>query len=267
MNYPFFSRNGEILPAGLAAVGLDNVAYSYGYGVYETIRVSKSKANFLDQHAERLMESARIIGLEHGFTNDQVANFVEDLVAKNKIEACNIKVLLVGGRTARDATLYVICLNPLFPDRKLYRTGVHTICYNYEREFPHAKSLNMLSSYLAYRDASKAGAYDALLISKKGNILEGTRTNFFALKDKTIYSPPSDQILLGVTRDNVLKVATKAGFTVVEQDLPLKEIQTYDSIFLTSTSTKIMPIKTIDKMSWELPNQNLSHLMQAFDQA
>jgi branched-subunit amino acid aminotransferase/4-amino-4-deoxychorismate lyase len=262
-SYKFFSLNGEILPIEGAVVPVEDVEYSYGFGVYETIRAHKGQALFLKEHCQRLMESAWIIGLEHDLTVDSVSRHVNELLKKNNVDVANIKILLIGGQPAN---LYILCLNPLFPDRKLYKNGAQTITQHYERPYPHAKTLNMLPSYLAFREAKKVGAYDALAINRDANITEGTRTNFFAIKGRTIYSPPEDQILLGVTRDHVLKVAENGGFKIVEQDLPLSEIAQFDGAFLTSTSSKIMPIKSIDDFSWQTVPNELKELMSTFDQ-
>lgn len=265
MPFDYFSQNGEIKPAAEALIPLSNVEYSYGFGVYENIRVTKGIIHFLTDHCTRLMESARIIALDHSFKPEIIYKSVEELVAKNQVEACNIKILLIGGLDKGAASLYVICLNPLFPDRKLYKTGAHTITYKYERMFPHAKTLSMLPSYLAYRQAKHAGAYDALLINRHGHITEGTRTNFFAIKDQTIFSPPSDEILLGVTRDHVLQVAQDTGFEIVEQDIPLANISQYDGAFITSTSSKIMPLHSIDNLSLPGIPLVLKDLILAFE--
>jgi branched-chain amino acid aminotransferase len=262
MAFKFFSYNGEILPADQAVVPLNSVEYSYGFGVYETIRVNKGEALFLKEHCQRLMESAKIINLEHGFTFESVSKAVNDLVEKNQADTCNIKILLIGGQAP---DLYILSLNPLFPDRKLYKQGAHTITQHYERPFPHAKTLNMLPSYLAYREAKKAGAYDALAVNRDGNITEGTRTNFFALKGKTIYSPPEKDILLGVTRDNVLKVARQNRFKIAEKDFPLKDIAQYEGVFLTSTSSKLMPVTSVDDHTWPQIAPAIKELMAAFD--
>ncbi len=254
MAFDFFSKNYEIMPVEQANILLSDVAYSYGYGVYETIRVTAGEAKFLRDHLDRLFGSAEIIGLEHNFGKSQISETINTLISKNRVDACNLKVLLIGGRASADANLYVICLNPLFPDRKLYKKGVHCTTYEYERLFPHAKTLNMLPSYLAYRDAQKAEAYDALLIDRAGNIIEGTRTNFFAIQDRTIYSPPEDRILLGVTRAKMLEAAQKAGFSLEYRDLQFSQIAQYDNVFLTSTSSKVMPIKSINQTEWQLKN-------------
>lgn len=263
--YPYFLLNSDLRSIAEARVPLSRVEYSYGFGVYENIRVTKGKLYFADEHCTRLMESARIIGLEHRFTSNEILKGLDRLIAKNQADSCNIKILLIGGNTAAEATLYALCLNPLFPDRKLYKTGAKAITYKYERLFPHAKSLNMLPSYLAYREARRADAYDALLINRQGCITEGTRTNFFALKDQTIYSPPESEILLGVTRDKLLQVARQAGFEIKEKELPLTEIDRYDYAFITSTSSKIMPLRSIDEYEWPEIPEALKKLMTAFD--
>lgn len=265
MAYTYFSRNGEILPIGQATVSLGDIHYAYGFGVYETVRVSRGKGRFIEAHCRRLMGSAKIIGLEHTFSSEFVIKSVKHLISKNEVENCNIKILLLGGPLPEKAALNILCLNPHYPDRKLYKQGAHTITTKLERLFPHAKTLNMLPSYLANREAKAAGAYEALLINRDGYIKEGTSTNFFALKGRTIFTPPEADILLGVTRENVLNFARKNGFKVEEKELELAGITKYDNLFLTSTSAKIMPIKSIDNQIWEQITPELKELMRLFD--
>lgn len=265
MEYAYLSRNGELLLASEAAVPLSCIEYQYGFGVYESLRIVAGVPYFLSEHVARLMRSAQIIGLEHTLTPEQVAQYVRALVAKNEVAACNIKILLIGATKPEDATLYIQCLNPLYPDKKLYRDGAHTVSLEYERAFPQAKTLNMLRSYLAYRKARGAGAYDALLTDREGNVTEGTRTNFFTLKGKTLYSPPEAKILPGVTRKAVLRVAAKQGYAIEERDIALAGIGEYDGAFLTSTSAKIMPIKSVDEQVLAPMPDALRALMSEYD--
>ncbi len=266
MSYQYFSHNGQVLPIDQAIVPLSNIEYAYGFGVYETIRVSNGSPHFLAEHCQRLMRSAEAIGLEHAFSPPIVTENIVDLIKANKVVSCNLKIMLIGGASKDTANLYIMCLNPLFPDRKLYKTGVHCTTYSHERPFPHAKTLNMLPSYIAYRQAKATGAYDALLINNCGCITEGTRTNFFAIKDRTIFSPPEDEILLGVMRSAVLKVARDNNFTIEEKAIKLSDIQEYDGALLTSTSSKIMPLRSINNHSWESIPPTLQELMKTFDQ-
>ncbi|MEY4747571.1 MAG: putative branched-chain-amino-acid aminotransferase IlvE [Candidatus Parcubacteria bacterium] len=265
MEFRYFSRNGELRPIAEADISLANIEYQYGFGVYETLRISKGVPYFAREHIERLLESARVIGLQHSLSAATIAQSIAELIKKNEVDICNAKILLIGGKTAADATISILCLNPLFPDKKLYRDGVHTITVQHERGFPHAKTLSMLGSYLAFQKARSLGAYDALLVDRAGNIVEGTRTNFFCIHDKTIFSPPEEKILLGVTRKAVLKVAAERGYKLWEGDIPLAHIADYDGAFLTSTSSNILPIKSIDTFTFPAIPSTLGELMPAFD--
>lgn len=264
MDFKYFSKNGKILPIEKAVIPLSNIEYSYGFGVYENIRVTNGMVYFLEDHMDRLFKSAKVIGISHPFDAEFIKNSILDLTKKYKTETFNLKVLLIGGATKEKAILNIFCLNPLFPDRKLYRDGAEFITYEYERAFPHAKTLNMLESYLAYSQARKSGAYDALLINRQGFITEGTRTNFFCIKDKVIYSPFEKDILLGVMRKVMLKVAVDNGYKVIEKNIRLEDIKSFDGAFVTSTSSKIIPIKSIDGVLLGYPDE-LKELMKLLD--
>ncbi|MBI5456144.1 aminotransferase class IV family protein [Candidatus Kaiserbacteria bacterium] len=264
MAFKYFSHNGELKPASEAVIPLSNIEYSYGFGVYETIRVADKIPYFLLDHIERLGESARIIGLEHGFSGEQLETHILELIKKNDVETANLKILLIGAKEKENAQLFILCLNPLFPDKKLYREGATFVTYEYERAFPHAKTLNMLQSYLAYRKAKEADCYDALLINREGCITEGTRTNFFCIKGKTLITPPESEILLGVTRKAVLKAATQNGYELEEKVVTWGDLRNADGAFVTSTSSKIIPVRRIDDQEFHGP-EALKELMRLYD--
>lgn len=266
MDFKYFVHNGKCKPIAEAVIPVSNIEFAYGFGVYETIRVTRGVPFFLADHLERLMESADILKLEHPFIEDGIADSIAELIVKNKVDTCNLKILLIGAPSKEGAQIFIQCLNPFFPDKKLYREGATCVTYSYERAFPHAKSLNMLQSYLAYRKAKEEGAYDALLLDNDGCITEGTRTNFFCIQGKAIISPPSEKILLGVTRKAILKVARENGFEYDEQPITWGDMMKFDGSFLTSTSSKIIPIRSVD--GEELPKSSLAlrDLMQLYDQ-
>lgn len=261
MEFKYFSQNGKILPVEQAVIPLSNIEYAYGFGVYENIRISNGIVFFLKDHIERLIESAKIIGISHPFEPSFIENSLLKLVQNTGIETYNLKILLIGGSTIEKASLYILCFNPLFPDKKLYKEGAKFITYSYERPFPHAKTLNMLQSYIAYSKARESGAYDALLINHEGFILEGTRTNFFCIKDMVIYTSFEKDILLGVMRKAMLKVALENNYQIVERNIKLGDIKSYDGAFVTSTSAKIIPARSINGYVLNIPD-SLRELMK-----
>lgn len=266
MSFRYFSKNGKILPISEATISLENINFQYGFGVYETLKVRNNILYFTGQHTERLLNSAKIITLEHNFTSAQISTFIKELIHKNQIDSCNIKMLLIGGKTAEQANLYIIPLAPLFPDRKLYTEGTKTMTVHYERFLPNAKTLNMLPSFLFYTKAKKNKCYDALLLDNNDNILEGTRTNFFAIKLNVLYTPPKEKILEGVTRQTVSAAAQKNGFTIREENIPLSDITNFDGAFLTSTSSKIIPIIQINNSRFPSIPPQLKELIKIYNE-
>jgi len=229
-----------------ATVPLDDLAFAYGFGVYETLKVRHGVLFFPELHEERLWHSARAIGLEHPFQPGDFRRFLDALTEANRTGDANLKALLVGGPTAGEARLVILQLAPLFPDRKNYKHGATAITWNGERVYPQAKTLNMLVSYLAYREARSQDAYDALLVNRHGQITEGTRTNFFVTDGTALACAPAEQVLEGVTQLTVRQVIRELGIPLEERPLPLSELNRWQGAFLTSTSTKIMPLRQID---------------------
>ncbi len=266
MKFKYFSHNGNILPIEKATIPISNIEYSYGYGVYESMRVRNNKAFFEKQHIKRLLNSASILEISHLFTESKISEFISELIKEEKPDTCNIKLLLIGGKTNVESQLFIILLNPLFPDRNFYSSGVDTITYEFQRLFPNAKTLNMLGSYMAYRKAKENSCYDALLVDENKNIIEGTRTNFLAIKDNKIFTQPEEQILEGITREIVLYLARKRDYQIVETNLAIKNISNYDSAFLTSTSSKIIPIRKINEFDFPEISKSLKDLMKSYDE-
>lgn len=244
---------------------LTNIEFSYGFGVYETIRVVHRKPFFVDQHIERLWQSSEAISLAHEFTSEDLHAWIHSLIQELEGDSFNLKILLIGAKSPSEAKLFILPLRPLFPDKKLLAKGASAVTFRHERFLPHAKTLNMLPSFVAYATAREKGCFDALFVNRHDCITEGTRTNFFVLRERTIISPPIEEILQGVTLRNLIKVAEAKNFSVVFEPIPLKDIRSFDGAFLTSATSKIMPLSNVDDTSIALPD-TLKELMKHFDE-
>lgn len=263
--YRYFSRNGIILPQTQAQIPLRNIEYSYGYGVYELIKVRGGIAYFVKQHIDRLLNSAKIIEISHKYSKDIIVKYVYELLKTEKANACNIKIMLIGGKTDADSKLFVLPLSPFFLHRKFYVEGVNTITHQYERLFPNAKTLNMLGSFLAYKKARDLNCYDALLTDKDEKIIEGTRTNFFLFKKNILLTQHDEKILKGVTREILITIALREGLKIQKKEININQLHEYDGAFLTSTSANILPVKQIDNFIFPNIPKNIKILMQKYD--
>ena len=245
-----FSRNGFILPITKAVAPIDKIERMYGFGVYESLKIRNSILYFVDQHVDRLLYSARCINLQHNFTKKTITAFILDLSEKIEDDSINIKILLLGERKKEAAELLLFPNAPLFPKKEWYRNGVPVFTFEYERWMPQAKSLNMLPSYFYYKKSKKQGGYDALFIDSSRNVREGSCTNFYAIQGTKIMSPPKKDLLEGVTMMTLEKIIKKTNYTIEYKPIPLSELQSFDSLFLTSTSSKVLPISRVDAMKF-----------------
>jgi branched-subunit amino acid aminotransferase/4-amino-4-deoxychorismate lyase len=241
-----FSLNGKLLPVSEATVSIDSVEFVYGYGVYETLKVRNGVLYFPELHIERLLNSAKVIGMSVAYSSDEIIQFVRDLIDSVGQDSFNVKMLLMGKE------LYIFALNPHYVTEKEYRDGVMVVTFNGERQFVQAKTLNMLMSYLAYKKAKEEEAYDALLVDHEGFVREGTRTNLFFTDGKKLFTPPLADVLNGVTRITLLDALRAKGIEVEERKLKLRELGKYTGYFLTSTSSKVLPISRIDGKTFEV---------------
>jgi len=247
------SKNGKIIPSESASIAIDNIEFSYGYGVYETIKVRNKIIYFPKEHILRLFESASIIKLTHQFTQKQIIKFLKDFSKEIQNDSYNVKIQLMGTSEPKNANIYIFATSPLFITTKMKHNGVKTILIQGERQYPKAKTLNMLTSYLAYKEAKNNDAYDALLFDKDGFVHEGTRANLFYTDGITIFTPPKETVLDGVTQNTVIEALKKLKIKVVERALKKEELNSFIGYFLTSTSINILPITFIDSNQFSIP--------------
>lgn len=259
------SINGIITDQQEATLPLFQIEAQYGFGVYETIKVRNSIVYFIEQHVNRLFHSAQVISLEHAFQKKAICNYIHQFIEALEENSCNLKILLYGSGKSGDAQVIILASAPLYPQRKWYKEGVKLMSYQYERWMPQAKSLNMIASYYIYKKAQEKGCYDALLYDHNTFILEGTRTNVYLIKGNKIYSPPQEKILVGVTMMSLEKVIQKSDFKVKYRDISLKEIGNYEGMFISSTSSKIVPIKQIDNITFKTISPKIKELISLYD--
>jgi len=187
------------------------------------------------------------------------------LIEKNKLKDALIRLLLIGGEKKSEPVLFLFPVGLTYYQDKLYKKGVKLVSYKGQRYFPTSKTKNLLLNYIAYREASKNDAIDALLIDNKGNISEGTRSSFFAIKGDVLIAPPKNEVLEGVTRKIIMEIAPKI-LKISEQDIPLGRIKDYDEFFITGTTLKVMPINKIDDFVLKSDFPKVKQIQKLFDE-
>ena len=198
--------NGALISAAEATVPVTDRAVQYGFSTYESIRVVGGHPVHLSDHLLRLQKSCEGIGLVHPFSSAQIERWVGALIAADAISDATIRIQLYGGD---HPMLFILASAMLTYPEQYYRDGVGATTYRGERLIPSCKTGNLLLNYMALADANRRGNFEALLVDRHGHILEGTRSNFFAFRDGVLYTARDGEVLLGITREQVIRAAAK----------------------------------------------------------
>ena len=265
MEAKYAVKNGELIKAEDASISVFNKSMFFDFAVYSNIKVNNGKMFLPDFEIEKLFESAKDVALEHEFTKKQIFEWANLLIEKNNLKDALIRLLLIGADKKLDSILFLFPVGLTYYPDKLYKKGAKLVSYKGERYFPTSKTKNLLINYIAYREASKNDAIDALLIGNDGNISEGTRSSFFAIRGKTLIAPPKEKVLEGITRKIIMEIAPKI-LEIKEENIQFNKIKEYDEFFITGTTLKVMPINQIDDVIVKSDFSKTRQLQKLFDE-
>lgn len=236
-------RNGQLIAEDEALVPVTSREVQSAFYVYEALRVIARHVVHLPDHLRRLESSAAQIGLKL----PEAANWqswIDALVEADGLVDATMRICVYGGRESLAFITWQELLS--YPD-SYYSDGVAVTSYTGERFLPQCKTGNLLLSYLALEDAHRQGAFEALLVDRRGRITEGTRSNFYVIKDGRLYTAPDEDVLSGVTRISVLRAASQLGLEVVYEAPLLDDVRRCGgTMFLSSTSMGAMPVTRLD---------------------
>lgn len=246
------SRNGDLIAPSEATVSvLGNVLYG-AWGVYESIQLWDRVIFHLEDHLNRLLDSAAQIELPLAGDRVDHRRWIEDLMAAEAkhrgepIHRATIRLFAIGPDEGIGPVSFTWLTSLHAPDAAMVESGVGAVTYPGERALPNAKSLNTLVNTMARRRAFVAGEHEGLLLDMDGNVREGATSNFYVIRDGVLIVPPAADILDGVTLQIVLRLAEEAAIPVERRKLPLAERAIWDEAFLTSTSRHILPLVRLD---------------------
>ena len=112
----------------------------------------------------------------------------------------------------------------------------------------------------------EANAHEALLVDRHGFITEGSKSNFFGIKDKNLITAKGEAVLKGITRDKIFKIAKSLGIEVEEKEIKASEISDLDSLFISGTSVAILPISQVDDIKFDVNNEILIKIMKRYNE-
>jgi len=252
--------NGEYFNKEDAKISVYDHGLLYGDGVFEGMRSYGGKVFRLQEHLDRLWNSAKAICLEIPGSKSDMAAAVNQTLAKNELSDAYVRLLVTRG----SGTLGLDpnrCTNPqvivitdhiaLYP-AEYYENGLEIVTASSIRNHPAAlspriKSLNYLNNIMAKIEGLKAGCIEALMLNTKGEVAECTGDNIFIVRAGDVLTPPLDAgILDGITRQTVIQLARNDGLSVHETSLTRHDVYIADECFLTGSAAEVIPVVKID---------------------
>lgn len=257
--------NGKLVERKDATVSVLTHTLHYGVGVFEGIRCYKTNngsAVFrLDEHLDRLLDSAKIFLMYPKYSKDELKKAVIETIKANSLDECYIRPLIFLGDGGLG--IYVNENYPVETAIAVWKWGAYlgeegmkkgikikTSSYN---RF-HVNSIatrsktcgNYVTSVLAKREALMAGFDEALFLDTEGYVAEGSGENVFIVKNGKLITTPMTSILRGITRDSIIKLAEDMGLTLKEERFTKDDFYLADEAFFTGTAAEVTPIACLD---------------------
>ncbi len=240
----------------------------YGCGVFEGVRAYKTAAGTaifrLEEHTQRLLNSARILRMTIPFSKEQIMQAQCDVVRENKLESCYLRPLSwIGSRklgiSPKGNHIHLMVAawawGAYLGDEGMTR-GIRVKISSYTRHhvnitMTQAKAVsNYTNSILANMEALDDGYDEAMLLDANGFVSEGSGENLFVVKDGVVYTPDlSAGALNGITRNTVLHICKDLGLDVVQKRITRDEVYIADEAFFSGTAAEITPIRELDRLT------------------
>ncbi len=260
----FIWLDGKLVDWRDAKVHVLTHTLHYGMGVFEGVRAYETPngtAIFrLQEHTDRLFNSAKIFGIKIPFTKEEINEAQIAAVRENNLDSAYLRpMVFLGsegmGLRAENLKVHVMVAAwnwPAYMGEDAKTKGIKIRTSSFTR---HHVNINMckakangayINSMLALREALESGAEEALLLDTEGYVAEGSGENFFMVSDGVIYTPELTACLDGITRRTIIEMARSLGYEVREKRITRDEVYIADEAFFTGTAAEVLPIRMLD---------------------
>lgn len=252
--------NGEYVPREQAKVSVYDHGLLYGDGIFEGIRIYNYRIFKLEEHIDRLYESAKTIMLDIPMTKEQMIEAHIETARRNNFKDAYIRTVVTRGvgtlgldpRKCQRPNVIIICDAIALYPREMYEQGLDVVTIPTQRNGVNMlnariKSLNYLNNIMGKLDVIRANAGEGIMLNFMGYVTEATADNVFIVKNNVVLTPPKHLgILAGITRETVMEIAREKGYKVKEEILTRHDLYIADECFLTGSGAEVIPVVRID---------------------
>jgi len=246
-SYAYF--NGKIKSIDKVKISPLDLGFIRGYGIFDVMRTQNGKPLLLNEHWRRFQNAAKELNLKIPINKNKCYELIRKLLKLNNFPESIIRIVLTGGISedlfslSGQETFLILAERFELLDKRIYEKGASAVTLNFCRELPEIKTTNYLEAIRHQNFKDRHEAFEIIYV-KNSEVLEASTSNIFIFK-KNFLITPKDKILLGTTRNLIIKLA-KNLFQIEEKKISEKELINASEVFLTATNKNIVPIIKID---------------------
>ena len=251
--------NGDFVKLEDAVVSIEDRGFQFGDSIYEIVKLYNGKLFKLDEHMQRLFNSAKQIRLNLDYSKEELKELAQQLLEKNegseRRAEGGLYIQITRGRAPRshgfsddlEPTVVMYLLPAKKIEAKVREAGVTAITMPEQRwQHCNIKTNNLLPNILTSQRAKEEGADEGIFVTEEGIVTEGTSSNVFIVKGGQVLTHPADgEILPGITRELVLELAADK-FDLEEKKFNLQDLYQADELFITSTPKEVLGVIEVD---------------------
>ena len=273
MMIPYDKRDGKIWYnselVNWSDVKLHVLSHGLHYAscVFEGERVYDGEIFKLEEHTSRFFHSAKRMGFEIPYSEDQINKASKNIISVQKVENGYVRPIAWRGSemmaiSAQQTKIHVAIATwewGSYFDPKLKVEGIKLNISKWKRPAPYtipwdtkASGLYMICT-LSKHDAESQGYTDSLMLDHEGKVAEATGANiFFKDKDGNLHTPTPDSFLDGITRRTIIEIAKTKNIKVFERKIEVSELSNFVGCFLTGTAAEVTPVSSIDRFNFKV---------------
>jgi branched-chain amino acid aminotransferase len=258
--------DGAMVPWRDAKLHVLSHALHYGSCVFEGERVYDGRIFKLEEHTQRLFDSAEMLQLSIPYDQQTISDANKAVVAEQNIGDGYVRPVAWRGPeqmgvSAQETKTHVAIAAwpwPAYFGEEARERGIRLATSKWRRPAPDtapvkakAAGLYMICT-LSKHEAEANGYHDALMLDWRGNVAEATGANIFLVQNGVIHTPDPDCFLDGITRRTVMDLARKRGYEIVERTVTPEDFAKTDEVFLTGTAAEVTPVGEIDGHNYQV---------------
>ena len=263
----YLSLNGVLISDEIPLVCPYTSGFLYGYGLFETLKVTDKKIEFFEEHLRRMALGCEMLDMSPEYKTDAIERYARDLLGANRLSVGSLKILYARNRDRDD--LIIMTGEKAYYEQDYvrgFKLCISATRRNASSKLTYIKSNNYMENILAKREAQKKGYDEALFLNTDNFVSEGSYTNIFFVRSGIIYTPAvSCGLLPGIIREKVIELAKTLSIRLETGEYSREDLLLADEVFLSNSLMGIMPVSRIGDTRFDLgKSPTTTSLREAF---